>query len=112
MGFESVYGGGLPAIAIAICLTLFALSTVLTWALYGSRCVEYLFGHKASKIYQVIFCIFACLAGGVELTLAWNIADTLNGLMAIPNLVALAFLAPTVVQLTREYFDEVKAGKR
>ena len=53
MGFESVFGGGFPAIAVAICLTLFALSTVLTWALYGTRCVEYLFGHRASKIYQV-----------------------------------------------------------
>ena len=112
MGFESVYGKGIPAIAVAICLTLFALSTVLTWALYGSRCVEYLLGHKASKIYQVIFCIFACIAGGVELTLAWNIADTLNGLMAIPNLIALAFLAPTVVKFTKEYFNEVKTGKR
>ena len=53
MGFESVFGGGFPAIAVAICLTLFALSTVLTWALYRTRCVEYLFGHRASKIYQV-----------------------------------------------------------
>ena len=109
-GFESVFGGGLPGIAVAICLTLFALSTVLTWALYGTRCVEYLFGHKASKVYQVIFCLFACLAGGVELTLAWNIADTLNGLMAIPNLIGLALLSPIVVKLTKEYFSGIKSG--
>ena len=108
MGFQSVFGGGFPGGAVAVCLTLFALSTVLTWALYGSRCVEYLLGHKASKVYQVIFCLFACIAGTVELSLAWAIADTLNGLMAIPNLIALALLTPVVVKLTKEYFAKVK----
>lgn len=107
MGFESVFGHGIPGVAVAICLTLFALSTVLTWALYGSRCIEYLLGYKASKIYQVIFCGFACMAGTVELTLAWGIADTLNGLMAIPNLIALALLSPVVVKLTKGYFTEI-----
>ena len=107
-GFESVFGGGFPGVAIAICLTLFALSTVLTWALYGTRCVEYLFGFKASKVYQVIFCLFACMAGTVELKLAWDIADTLNGLMAIPNLIAIALLSPTVIKLSKEYFSSIK----
>ena len=111
MGFESVFGTGFPAVAVAICLSLFALSTVLAWALYGTRCVEYLFGYKASKVYQVIFCLFACIAGAVKLDLAWAIADTLNGLMAIPNLVGLAFLSPVVVKLTKEYFATVKANK-
>ena len=73
--------------------------------------MEYLFGYKASKVYQIIFCLFACLAGGVKLSLAWAIADTLNGLMAIPNLIALALLSPQVVKLAKEYFAEVKAGK-
>ena len=107
-GFESVFGGGFPAIAVAVCLTLFALSTVLTWALYGTRCVEYLFGFKASKLYQVVFCLFACISGTVELSLAWDIADTLNGLMAIPNLIAVALLSPVVIKLAKEYFSEVK----
>jgi len=108
-GFESVFGSGIPGVAVAICLALFALSTVLTWALYGSRCVEYLFGYKASKVYQVIFCIFACIAGTVELSLAWAIADTLNGLMAIPNLIALALLSPVVIKLSKEYFSQMKS---
>ena len=111
IGFESVFGGGIPGVAVAICLTLFALSTVLTWALYGSRCVEYLLGYKASKVYQVIFCLFACIAGTVELSLAWAIADTLNGLMAIPNLIALALLSPVVIKLSKKYFCEVKKNK-
>ncbi len=110
-GFESVFGSGIPGVAVAVCLALFALSTVLTWALYGSRCVEYLFGYKASKVYQVIFCLFACIAGTVELSLAWAIADTLNGLMAIPNLIALALLSPVVIKLSKEYFSQVKANK-
>ena len=111
MGFQSVFGGALPGVAVAICLSLFALSTVLAWALYGTRCIEYLFGHKAVRVYQVIFCLFACIAGAVKLDLAWAIADTLNGLMAIPNLVGLAFLSPVVVKLTKEYFANVKANK-
>ena len=111
-GFEAVFGTGAPAVAVAICLSMFALSTVLTWALYGTRCVEFLFGYKASKVYQVLFCLFACIAGAVKLDLAWAIADTLNGLMAIPNLVGLALLSPVVIKLTKEYFTEVKAGKQ
>ena len=107
MGFESVFGGGISGVAIAICLSLFALSTVLTWALYGSRCIEYLFGHIASKVYLVIFCLFASIAGTVELKLAWSIADTLNGLMAIPNLISLALLSPVVIKLTKEYFTKI-----
>ena len=107
-GFEAVFGNGIPGVAIAICLTMFALSTVLTWALYGTRCVEYLFGFKASKVYQVIFCLFACMAGTVELKLAWDIADTLNGLMAIPNLIGVALLSPTVIKLSKEYFSTIK----
>lgn len=110
-GFESIFGGGLPAVIIAICLTLFALSTVLTWALYGTRCVEYLFGFKASKVYQVIFCLFACIAGAIEFSLAWDIADTLNGLMAIPNLIAVALLSPVVIKLSKEYFAGIKKNR-
>ena len=105
--FESVFGGSFPAIAISVCLALFALSTVLTWALYGTRCVEYLFGYKASKAYQIIFCLFASIAGTIELSLAWDIADTLNGLMAIPNLIAVALLSPVVIKLSKEYFQKV-----
>ena len=110
-GFMSVFPGGPAATCVAICLTLFALSTVLTWALYGSRCIEYLLGYKASKVYQVLFCIAAAFAGTVELRLAWDIADTLNGLMAIPNLIAVALLSPVVIKLTKEYFSGIKAKK-
>ena len=107
-GFMSVFPGKISATCIAVCLSLFAISTVLTWALYGTRCVEFLFGFKAAKVYQVIFCLFACIAGTTSLQLAWDIADTLNGLMAIPNLIAIALLSPMVFKLTKEYFEKVK----
>ena len=110
-GFMSVFPGKVSATCVAICLSLFAISTVLTWALYGTRCVEFLFGFKASKVYQIVFCGFACIAGAVSLDLAWAIADTLNGLMAIPNLIALLLLSPVVIKLTKEYFQSVKAKK-
>ena len=106
-GFESVFGGRLPGVAIAVCLTLFSLSTILTWALYGTRCIEYLLGSKAAKLYQIVFCLFACVAGTLKFSLAWEIADTLNGLMAIPNLVAIALLSPVVIELAREYFGKL-----
>ena len=108
-GFMSIFPGKISATVVAICLSLFAISTVLTWALYGTRCVEFLIGYKASKVYQIIFCGFACIAGAVELELAWALADTLNGLMAIPNLIAVALLSPVVIKLTKEYFQSVKA---
>ncbi len=110
-GFTSVFPGAASSTAVAICLSLFALTTVLSWALYGCRCVEFLFGNKATKPYLVIFCLFACIAGAIELKLAWAIADTLNGMMAIPNLIALIFLSPVVAKLTKEYFSGLKAKK-
>ncbi len=111
-GFTSVFGEKIPGVVIAVCLTLFAFSTVLTWGLYGTRCMEYLFGYKVAKVYQVIFCLVMVLGGIVELELAWNIADTLNGLMAIPNLIAILALSPVVIKLTKEYFSGVKVLKK
>ena len=81
-----------------------ALSTVLSWGLYGTRCCEFLFGHKVIKPYQIIFCLFMVVGATMKLDLAWSIADTLNGLMAIPNLIGLLALSPVVFKLTRDYF--------
>ena len=110
-GFMSVFGTKIPGVIVAICLTLFAFTTCLTWALYGSRCLEFLLGTKARKPYQIVYCLIIILGSVTELSLAWNIADTLNGLMAIPNLIALLALSPIVVKLSREYFADVKRLK-
>ena len=91
---------------VTIAITLFALSTVLSWSLYGSRCFEYLFGTKTIKLYQLIFTVVVFAGATIKLELAWSIADTLNGLMAIPNLIALLLLSKTVIKLTKEYFAD------
>lgn len=104
--FSTTFGGKASGVVVAIGLTLFALSTVLSWGLYGTRCAEFLFGSKIIKPYQVLFCIFMVVGATMKLDLAWAIADTLNGLMAIPNLVALLLLSPVVVKLVREYFAD------
>lgn len=94
------------ALVIAICLALFAFSTVLSWALYGSRCIEFLFGSKAVKPYQFAFIIVVFIGATMKLDLAWAISDTLNGLMAIPNLIALVALSGVVVKETKRYFSD------
>ena len=104
--------GRVGGIIISVGLTLFATSTILSWCLYGTRCAEFLF--KTTKIikpYQVIFCLVIILGAVTELSLVWDIADTLNGLMAIPNLVGLLGLSPIVIKLTREYFNGVRLGQ-
>ena len=108
MALGTVFGGKAGALIIAIGLSLFALSTVLSWGLYGTRCWEYLLGEKAVKPYQIIFTLVVIISATMDLSLAWAIADTLNGLMAIPNLIGLILLCPVVFKLTREYFDNEK----
>ena len=107
-GFCSVYPATIATIAVAVALSLFAFSTILSWGLYGSRTAEYLFGAKAVKPYQVIFCLMCIVGTTIDLSLAWDIADTLNGLMAIPNLIGVLLLSPVVFKLTKEYFAKVK----
>ncbi|MGM9662924.1 MAG: alanine/glycine:cation symporter family protein [Oscillospiraceae bacterium] len=111
-GFCSVYPATVATVAVAIALSLFAFSTILSWGLYGSRTAEYLFGSKIVKPYQVVFCLICIVGTTIDLSLAWDIADTLNGLMAIPNLIGVLLLSPVVFKLTKEYFAEVDAKKK
>ena len=108
----TVFGDEIGALIIAVGISLFALSTVLSWGLYGTRCCEYIFGTKFNKVYQMIFVIVCVIGATMDLGLAWDIADTLNGLMAIPNLIALLGLSGVVVQLTKEYFAGVDTEKK
>ncbi len=108
LGFQSVYGDKLGSVVLALGLFLFASSTILGWALYGVRCAEFLFGPKIIRPYEILFCIVVVIGSITELPLVWDIADTLNGLMAIPNLIALLALSPVVIKLAREYFAEAK----
>ena len=100
----TVFGNKAGALMIALGLSLFALSTVLSWGLYGARCWEFLLGSRAIKPYQFLFTLVVVVSATMDLSLAWSIADTLNGLMAIPNLIALLALCPVVFRTTKEHF--------
>ncbi|MBQ0004230.1 MAG: alanine:cation symporter family protein, partial [Clostridiales bacterium] len=104
-GFISVYGNWI-SIFTAIAMCCFAFSTILGWGLYGTRCVEFIFGTKSIKIFMVLYSLVAIIGSTMDLGLIWNIADTFNGLMAIPNLIAVFMLAPVVVKLTKEFFNK------
>ena len=100
---STVFGSKLGSVIIAVCLSLFALSTTLSWSLYGSRCFEYLFGVKATRIYQLLFILFVIIGATMSLADAWNLADALNGFMAIPNLIALLALSGVTAKLTKDH---------
>ena len=90
-------------------IILFAYSTVLGWAYYGERCVEYCLGKKALVPYRVLYIVVAAIAPVVALDLVWTIADILNALMAIPNLVAVLLLSPVIIKETRKYINNLDA---
>ena len=104
--FGTVMGDKIGSIIIAVGISLFALSTVLSWALYGTRCCEYIFGHKSIRLYQIVFVLICIVGATMNLSLAWDIADTLNGLMALPNLVALVGLSGVVMRLTQDHLKQ------
>ena len=103
--FAMTYGK-YASVVVAIGLSLFAGSTILSWGLYGTRCAEYLFGSKVIKPYQILFCIVVVMGAVMDLSLAWDISDTLNACMAIPNLIGLLLLSPVVIKLAKEYSAE------
>ena len=102
----TVFGDRLTALFIAVALMLFAFSTVLGWSLYGTRCVQYLFGHRAVRVFQVIFIIVVVVGCVSPLEFVWDVADTFNGLMAIPNFIGLFALSGVVAMETRAYFGD------
>ena len=107
-GFTTTYGGWV-SIFTAIALCCFAFSTTIGWGLYGSRCIEFLFGTKTIRPFMIVYSLVAILGATVDLGLLWSIAETFNGLMSIPNLIAVFLLSGTVVKLTKEYFRAKKA---
>lgn len=95
---------GMGGYLIAIALSIFAFTTILGWSFYGEKCVGFFFGPKSLMPFRILWCIAVPLGAAADLGFIWLLADTLNAMMAIPNLIALALLSPIVVKLTREYF--------
>lgn len=102
-GFTATYGNWV-SIFTAIALCSFAFSTILGWGLYGARCAEFLFSNKVIKPFMFLYSLVAIVGATMDLGLLWDIAETFNGLMAIPNLIALFLLSGTVAKLAIEYF--------
>lgn len=104
LGFTSTYGNWV-SIFTAVAMCCFAFSTIIGWGLYGARCIEFLFSSSVIKPFMVVYSLVAIIGATMDLGLLWSIADTFNGLMSIPNLVAVFLLSGTVVKLVREYFE-------
>lgn len=103
LAFAAEMPGGAHVVTIGI--ILFAYSTILGWCYYGEKSIEYLFGVKAVMPYRIVFVLFVGVGAMAKLSFVWNLSDTMNGLMAIPNLIGLLFLTPVVVSETKKYFD-------
>lgn len=107
-GFTSTYGSWV-SIFTAVAMCCFAFSTIVGWGLYGARCIEFLFGSKVNKPFMLVYSLVAIVGATMDLGLLWSIAETFNGLMAIPNLIAVFLLSGVVVKLVKEHF--AKEGK-
>ena len=104
--FATVFGQKVASLFIAFALMMFAYSTILGWSLYGTRCTQFLFGLKGAKVYQLIFIVIVVVGCVSPIEAVWNLADTFNGLMAIPNFIALFALSPVLFKLVKEFFED------
>ncbi len=108
--FDSVFSFGginIGSMFIAIAVLLFAFTTVLGWSHYGTKAWEYLFGTRSAFIYKAVFVVVIIFGAVMTSSLAWDISDTFNGLMMIPNLIGVLALSPLVYKLTKNYIDRV-----
>ena len=108
--FSTVFGAFGPKF-IAVAILLFAYSTVLGWSHYGTKAFEYLFGTRASRGYQLVFVVMVVVGATMKLDLAWDLSDTFNGLMMVPNLIGVLSLSGTVAKITKNYVDRKFHGK-
>ncbi len=96
---------------VVFCITLFAFTTVMGWSYYGAKVTEYLFGVFAARVYRFVFVVLIVFGAVMESNLAWDISDTFNGLMMIPNLVGIIALTPTIIKLTQNYVNRRIKGE-
>lgn len=110
----TAFNAGLPVIGgyvVAFGLAIFAFTTIIGWSYYGERCAEYIFGVRIIVPYRLLWVAAVPLGAMGQLSVIWLLADIMNGLMAVPNLIALALLSPVLFGMTREYFATEKARK-
>ena len=103
------YFGTFGELALTLSLVLFAFTTILGWSYYGERCFEFIFkSTKFLSFYRLIFVVMVALGGYLTLEVVWKIADIVNGLMALPNLIALLVLSPIILKESKSYFERHK----
>jgi len=107
---EKTFIGGKWIVGVGI--ILFGFSTILGWAYYGEKCIEYLFGEKILLVYRLLFILVVFLGTLLSLEVVWYLVDIMNGLMALPNLIGLLFLTPIIVLESKEFFCLLKEEKR
>ena len=107
--FNAAFTGGNYVVTVA--LVVFAFTTILGWSYYGERCWQFLFKEKSVMIYRVLWVVAALGFANGKIDFVWNLSDTLNGLMAVPNLIGLLLLAPMIFKVTRDYFNDPEAQK-
>ena len=108
VAFSNALGKHAGSFIVALGLILFAYSTILGWSYYGEKAIEYLLGAKAIKPYRVAFVILVLVGSILKIDVVWTLADIFNGLMAVPNLIALLGLSGVIVKVTRDYFKNNK----
>lgn len=106
-GFTSTYGGWI-SIFTAVAMCCFAFSTIIGWGLYGTRCIEFLFGSRVNKPFMLVYSLVAIVGATMNLGLLWSIAETFNGLMVIPNLIGVFLLSGVVVHMAKDYFNGIE----
>ncbi len=104
--------GSFGDLFVAVCLLFFAFSTILSWHFFGAINVEYLFGKKAVKVYSLIVVCFIVLGSALKLELVWELADFFNGLMVIPNILALIALSKVVIRISNTEYNEAESTPR
>lgn len=106
-GFTATYGGWV-SIFTAVAMCCFAFSTIIGWGLYGTRCIEFIFGSRVNKPFMLVYSLVAIVGATMNLGLLWSIAETFNGLMVIPNLLAVFLLSGVVVRMVKDYFNGIE----
>jgi len=111
LAFGTALPGPIGPAVVAICLAMFAFSTIIGWSHYGSRGIEYILGVRAILPYRLLFVVAAFLGSIYTLDFVWLLSDVMNGLMALPNLVGLLLLSGVVTAETRSYFERQRMGR-
>ena len=102
---ETVFGSKISATMLALFIGLFAYTSIMGWAMYGNVCTEYVFGCKATVLYRILFVLLLIVGSVLSVDIVWKIADLINALMSLPNLLAVIMLSPLIIRLSRDSFS-------